>query len=133
MINPKIKDEIVKMLVSKSNEISFKLHIPEISNQYGLDNNVLRMFLKQLHNMRLIDCTELMQSYVQIVPYMELIDFYNRGGFHAQEELLVKNLEKLLYEIETLKPRLPDDRLSNITNIITGITKFIGLVVSGIK
>ena len=51
---------------------------------------------------------------------MEAIDFHNRGGFVAQEELLKNNIEKLLKEIEQLKPSFPEkaEKLATISNAI---------------
>lgn len=55
-------------------------------------------------------------------------DYLLHGGFTAQEELIQKNLEKLLLEIDSLKPSMPD-RVETITGIISGLTTALGLFI----
>lgn len=63
-----------------------------------------------------------------IVPNLESHDLFLRGGFTAQEELLKKNIEKLLLEIEGLKPVIPD-KINTITSIIANITTALNLMI----
>jgi hypothetical protein len=66
---------------------------------------------------------------------MEALDILNRGGLTTQENMLQKEVEKLLLEIERLKPSIGDkiEQVSTIANNIAGIAgSFIGSV-TGIK
>ena len=60
---------------------------------------------------------------VSVLLYTDAFDIFNRGGFYAQEELLQKEVQKLLLEIERLKPTLGDEieKISTIGNNIAGI------------
>ncbi len=51
----------------------------------------------------------------------ELKDLMTRGGFVGTEKLLKQNIEKLLLEIERLKPNMTE-QISNISNIASNIT-----------
>lgn len=55
-------------------------------------------------------------------------DYLLHGGFTAQEELIQKNFEKLLLEIESLKPSMPD-RVETITNIISVLSTAFSLFI----
>ena len=66
---------------------------------------------------------------VSMILHVEAFDFLNRGGFYAQEELIKKNMEKLLLEIESLKPSLPD-RVNTITTIVANLTTAFGIIMS---
>jgi hypothetical protein len=55
-------------------------------------------------------------------------DFLSHGGFTAQEELLQKNIQKLLLELENLKPSMPE-KVSTLTNIAANIATALGLFI----
>jgi len=63
------------------------------------------------------------------VLHIEANDFLSRGGFFVQEELLKKNIEKLLLEIESLKPSVPE-KVATLTTIAAGITTALGFIIS---
>ena len=56
--------------------------------------------------------------------YQSAFDLFNRGGFTMKENLLQKEVEKLLLEIEKLKPSL-GDKVEKITSIISNIANII--------
>lgn len=55
-------------------------------------------------------------------------DYLLHGGFTAQEELIQKNFEKLLLEIESLKPTMPS-KVETLTSIISGLSTALGLFI----
>lgn len=61
--------------------------------------------------------------FVAIIIHTECFDIFNRGGFTVQENMLQKEVEKLLLEIESLKPTLGNkiEQISTIGNNIAGI------------
>lgn len=62
---------------------------------------------------------------VSFLYILKHLNFF-QGGFKAQEELLQANIEKLLLEIEDLKPSLPH-KVETITNIAANIATAVGL------
>lgn len=56
---------------------------------------------------------------------LEASELLSKGGFKAQEELLQANIEKLLLEIEDLKPSLPH-KVETITSIAASIATAAG-------
>lgn len=66
---------------------------------------------------------------IRISMKVPAFDFYSHGGFVGQEELLRKNIEKLLLEIESLKPSMPD-KISTITSIAGNIATALGLIIT---
>ena len=63
--------------------------------------------------------------------YAEAFDIFNRGGFVAQENLLQKEVEKLLLEIERLKPTF-GDKAEKITTIANNLACIVGIFLSTI-
>ena len=63
---------------------------------------------------------------VSFLLHLEASELLSKGGFKAQEELLQANIEKLLLEIEDLKPSLPH-KVETITNIAANIATAVGL------
>lgn len=58
---------------------------------------------------------------------LEASELLSKGGFKAQEELLQANIQRLLLEIEDLKPSLPK-KVDVITSIASGIATALGLI-----
>lgn len=56
--------------------------------------------------------------------HQSAFDLFNRGGFTMKENLLQKEVEKLLLEVEKLKPSL-GDKVEKITSIISNIANII--------
>lgn len=57
----------------------------------------------------------------------EASEFLSKGGFQVQEELLQANIQKLLLEIEDLKPSFPQ-KVEVLTSIASGITTALGFI-----
>lgn len=62
-----------------------------------------------------------------IKVHVEAHTFVSHGGFYGQEMVLKSNLEKLLLEIEALKPSVPD-KVETFTTIAANIATILGLI-----
>jgi hypothetical protein len=127
MITCQTKDAILEFLLSQETDRPFSFSAKEMADEYAITPELLRMYLSQLKEMGLICYNQVGGGNLQVALTMSAYDFYRMGGFVAQEELLAKNLEKLLLEIESLKPSLPD-RVEVITSIIANIATAIPLI-----
>ena len=138
MITFKEKDLLLAFLCENCEpESNFSFSQQECLNVTGLKqleiNSILQYFLRigiiGSFNFR-YSC-----SVIYVELRMEALDILNRGGFTAQENMLQKEVEKLLLEIERLKPSIGDkiEQVSTIANNIAGIAgNFIGSAM-GIK
>ena len=121
MITPEMKDRIIKSIIDSPNGTDDRKDVhPKVEAPcFNLSQDAYRMFLKQLHRMNLLKYEEQNAGRVLLWLNMELYDFHARGGFVVQEELFLKNIEKLLAEIDKLKSEFPEkvDLLANISSI----------------
>jgi len=124
MITPIIKDRILNKLISTG--FSVKLNIKEEAMEFEIHPQELLIILEQFEEYGLIKLTKFLGGEMLIKFKAEAFDLNNHGGFVAQEELLTKNIEKLLLELERLKPSMPD-RIEKITSIISAITSALSL------
>lgn len=131
MINSYTKDAIIKWLIT-SFETTPQIQVSsrELASYFDVGDDMIRLYLKQLHRMQLIDYSELGAGHIMLMPHMELYDFHSRGGFTIQDDLLKKNIEKLHLEIEKLKPHFSEKagmfaNLSTIGNTIMSALKFL--------
>lgn len=85
------------------------------------------MILQQMDRMGLIKLQPNSHG-AMLMLNADAFDFQRHGGFVAQEELLLNNLQKLLLEIESLKPSL-SRKVETITSIASGIATALGLFI----
>jgi DNA-binding TFAR19-related protein (PDSD5 family) len=88
--------------------------------------DVVLNYLIKKESLRRLSDLKLSRSVTYLAINVELHDYYLHGGFAAQEELLEKNIKKLLLEIEALKPSMPD-KINLLTGIIANISTALGL------
>lgn len=67
------------------------------------------------------------QQQFYIIVNIEAYDLFNRGGYTAVEENLIKNLQKLELELTQLQSKFPE-HVRNITSITTAITSALALI-----
>jgi hypothetical protein len=67
------------------------------------------------------------QQEFNLIVNVEAYDLFNRGGYTAVEENLIKNLQKLELELTQLQSKFPD-QVRNITSITTAITSALALI-----
>ena len=126
MITNKLKDRILTDLVSNGIEVQLDIHA--YARQLNCSFEMIDAILSHFERRNLITAHRAMGGHVMIFVNVEAHDMVRLGGFTAQEELLKKNIEKLLLEIESLKPSMPDkiEKIAGIAaNIATALTLFI--------
>lgn len=127
MIDCKIKDKILNKIVKESPEMTFAFDVEDSKKIFGFDPEMVSSVLDYFENIGLIDQDKFLDGEIMIEVLIPAHDLVSRGGFTAKEELLGRNLEKLLSEIESLKPAMPE-KIESITAIISGISAGLALI-----
>jgi hypothetical protein len=113
-------------------ENTYRLNRPDFIRKSGLDSETVNSILSYFKRIGLGNFNYMHHSseFYALVR-QEAFDLMNRGGFTVQENLLQKEVEKLLLEVERLKPTFGDkvERISTIANNIAGLAS---AVISGI-
>ena len=130
MITPEIKDEILGQFISSGMRftINLKLHCHNFNIPFDEFDAILRQFEK----LNLLKAQRYIGGTAHITLNAEAHDFFNRGGFAVQEEILKANLNKLGLELEALSKELGPkylEKASTLTSLIssaTSIIKFFG-------
>ena len=121
MIDHIVKDAILSNLLKKAGDnLSISLNINKSMEDFGCNSAILEAVLQHFEDRGFIDATYMLGGAVYIRLKVTAYDFANHGGFTAQEELLEKNIKKLLLEVESLKPAF-GDKVKLITDITSGI------------
>ena len=66
---------------------------------------------------------------IYLTLYLEALEFYQKGGFQMQDEILRLNLEKLKLEVEQLSKDYPEKALT-FSSILSNISTVLGLFIS---
>ncbi|MDR2002123.1 MAG: hypothetical protein LBQ74_03760 [Prevotella sp.] len=127
LITPELKDRILKEFVETSC-INLAVNIRDMAKDYNIDRDTMEVILDHFENLGFFEQTKMLGGIIRFRMLVPAFDFFAHGGFTAQEELLKKNLEKLILEIETLKPSMPA-KAETLTSIISNITTALGLFV----
>lgn len=135
----KEKDIVLGMLCDEDviPEKQTRIDSKKIVEKSGLDAQTIVAILKHFERNGFISDLNYRYSSpsFSLIVHQEAFDVLNRGGFTLQEAILKKEVDKLLLEIEHLKPSVGDkiERISSIANNIAGIVgSFIGEM-SGIR
>lgn len=128
LVTPELKDKILKEFIDAGG-VNLQLDIHETAKEYDLDYEVLEIILDDFENLGFFNQMKMLGGNIRISMKVPAFDFYSHGGFVGQEELLKKNIEKLLLEIESLKPSMPD-KISTITSIAGNIATALGLILT---
>jgi hypothetical protein len=128
MITPELKDTILRYFIEHPNQ-RFDIDLHKKAKDYNIDDDTLEIILDYFEQMGFFEQVKLPGGTIIFSMKVPAYDFYSHGGFTAQEELLQKNIQKLLLEIESLKPVIPD-KVSTITTIAANITTALGLFVN---
>lgn len=127
LITPELKDRILKEFVETSG-INLAVDIRDMAKDYNIDRDTMEIILDHFENLGFFEQTKMLGGIIRFRMLVPAFDFFAHGGFTAQEELLKKNLEKLILEIETLKPSMPA-KAETLTSIISNIATALGLFV----
>lgn len=132
-VTPALKDNVLNCLCESLNCGSvYNLNINTVLLETKTNFNQLNAILPQFERFGFISHLGLNRTIVSLAINIEAFDFKNRGGFYAQEEVLKLNLEKLLLEIENLKPSFPD-KTETFTTIASNIVSCLALIHLGAK
>lgn len=128
MITPAIKDKLLRYLIAQE-QIDLEIDFHDLYEQTGIRFDLANMILEHFDRHGLI----LYQGYIGgccINLKAEIFDFFNHGGFTAQEELLRANLEKLNLELLKLSKDLEPsvlEKANTITAIAGSVATALGL------
>jgi len=124
MITYEMKDRVLKSLVEFG--VHSQLDVHDATGGFGFSSDYLVLILNQFEDLGFLSQQKCLGGVIIISLTADSFDFWSHGGFQAQEELLKKNIEKLLLEIESLKPFLPD-KVNTLTAIAANIATALGL------
>ena len=126
MITPELKDKVLNNLLSHNDE-TYTFNIIQLANELNCSSDTIRAILDYFNRLNLISATNYtIGGDVIISLNVEASDMALRGGFVAQEELIKKNFEKLLLELDSLKSKFPKN-IETITSIIGNISNALQL------
>ena len=126
MITPELKDKVLNNLLGH-NDVTYTFNIIQLANELNCSSDTIRAILDYFNRLNLISATNYtIGGDVIISLNVEASDMALRGGFVAQEELIKKNFEKLLLELDSLKSKFPKN-IETITSIIGNISNALQL------
>ena len=127
MIDCKLKDKILNKIVSESPKMTFGFDSEDSLEIFGFNQELVSSVLDYFESIGLIDQDKFLGGSIVLEILIPAHDLVAHGGFTAKEELLTNNIEKLLVEIESLKPMLPE-KVETMNSIISGITIGLALI-----
>jgi hypothetical protein len=127
LITPELKDRILKEFV-KTTGVNLKTNIRDLAKKYEIDCGTMEIILDHFENLGFFKQRKMLGGTIHFRMLVPASDFFAHGGFTAQEELLKKNLERLILEIESLRPSMPA-KAETLTSIISNIATALGLFV----
>jgi len=127
MITPELKDRVLSAMVN-TGHMNIELFLLEFSASLNIEMDVLDAILSNFERLNICSVHRCFGGKVNVMLHAEAHDMVRLGGFTAQDELLKKNIEKLLLELESLKPNFPE-RAERISGIIGGISAALSLFI----
>ena len=118
MITPAIKDKLLSYLIAQE-QIDLEIDFHDLYEQTGIRFDIANMILEYFERFGLVSYQST-KGYSCVSLNAEIYDFFNHGGFTAQEELLRANLENLNLELLKLSNDLEPSVLES-ANTITAI------------
>lgn len=111
-----------KMIPESFSRIDFK----DMQTNTGFTPDTINAILLGFQQEGIISRLSLRRScpWFDLVIHQKACDLFNRGGFTMKENLLKQEVEKLLLEIEALKPTL-GDKIEQFTTIANNIMSLI--------
>jgi len=108
--------------------INMESNLHGLANNFNIDCEVLDAILSNFERLNLCRVDRFIGGRIDIVLNAEAHDLVRLGGFTAQDELLKKNIEKLLLELENLRHDFPE-KAERIAAIIGGISSALALFI----
>ena len=121
-ISPASKDKVLNYLVAKwpLEEMIYQ-DTKNILVETGVDFATLKAILNQFERLGFLYQLGVGREHTCMILIIEAHDFAHKGGFILQEEVFKANIEKLGFEIDTLKEKLGPEHLETL-NKISGTT-----------
>lgn len=123
------KDKVLSYLINypKMTPESFsRIDFKDMQTNTGFTPDTINAILLGFQQEGIISRLSLRRScpWFDLVIHQKACDLFNRGGFTMKENLLKQEVEKLLLEIEALKPTL-GDKIEQFTTIANNIMSLI--------
>lgn len=123
------KDKVLSYLInypSMKLESSSRIDFKDMQINTGFTPDTINSILLGFQQEGIISKLNLRRSCpsFNLVVHQKACDLFNRGGFTMKENLLKQEVEKLLLEIEALKPTL-GDKIEQFTTIANNIMSLI--------
>lgn len=129
MITIEQKDAVLKFVCERCRlEAVNPVKKADAMIHFGMDADCIMAILNQMMRMGLINDVSHNSFNFYFTALIEAHDYYRHGGFKAQEELLTQNIQKLILELEQLKPDIPE-RAGLIAGIAGNIAAALGLFI----
>ena len=132
MINNETKDLVLSSLCNlQCFESMIYIDLKELLSETDTTFNELQAILMQFQRLGFVSDVNMrhLSPQILIVIYLEALEFYQKGGFQMQDEILRLNLEKLKLEVEQLSKDYPEKALT-FSSILSNISTVLGLFIS---
>jgi hypothetical protein len=132
MINNIVKDRVLSSLCNlQCFESMIYIDLKELLSETDTTFNELQAILMQFQRLGFVSDVNMrhLSPQILIVVYLEALEFYQKGGFQMQDEILRLNLEKLKLEVEQLSKDYPEKALT-FSSILSNISTVLGLFIS---
>ena len=132
MINNIVKDRVLTALCNlQCFESMMFIDLKELLSETETTFNELQAILMQFQRLGFVSDVNMrhLSPQILIVVYLEALEFYQKGGFQMQDEILRLNLEKLKLEVEQLSKDYPEKALT-FSSILSNISTVLGLFIS---
>jgi len=132
MINNETKDHVLSSLCNlQCFESMIYIDLKELLSETDTTFNELQAILMQFQRLGFVSDVNMrhLSPQILIVVYLEALEFYQKGGFQMQDEILRLNLEKLKLEVEQLSKDYPEKALT-FSSILSNISTVLGLFIS---
>lgn len=127
MITSEMKDRVLNLLVQSSVDMQCNFDMKYLAKSLDIGFNELDSIINQFESLGFCSVTKCLGGHTYTVFTADAHDFLIRGGFFVQEEIFRKQIEKLLFEIESLKPSMLD-KVETITTIAANIRTFFKII-----
>lgn len=123
IITPKLKDELLGQIVNIGS-MRAETNINSTAKELNTTSDIVEAIFDQFEEMGFLTQQKFLGGNVLFLIKANAHDFYNHGGFQAQEEILKANIEKLSQELDLLSKQLSPDLLEK-ANKLAGISSAI--------
>jgi len=118
LINPATKDKILTYLVLNAKVEQFQSgDTASILEGLAVDFDTFYAVMTYFERIGVLKELGLNRRGVHFILLTEAHDFYLRGGFTFQEEVLEANIKKLVLEVDLLKKQIGPDQLDRVNKI----------------